>query len=93
MLKENLLSILAALGEVQGHTKDEDVAELVRGCRRNLEAAAEQADALESNLDVVSVDLSAGEAEIALPAPRLRLIAREIKLSGVFPAEAIKGVV
>lgn len=92
MLKEKLLSILAALGEVQGHTKNEDVAELVRGCRRNLEAAAEQADALESNLPVVSVDLSAGEAEIALPRPELRITAREIKLECVFPARAIREV-
>ena len=36
MLKENLLSILAALGEVQGNAKDEEQAALVRGCRDNL---------------------------------------------------------
>ena len=41
MLKENLLSILAALGEVQGNAKDEEQAALVRGCRDNLRAAAE----------------------------------------------------
>lgn len=56
MLKENLLSILAALGEVQGNAKDEEQAALVRGCRDNLRAAAEQAEALENNLHVVSVD-------------------------------------
>lgn len=90
MLKENLLSILAALGEVQGNAKDEEQAALVRGCRDNLRAAAEQAEALENNLHVVSVDWSAEEAEIAVPARNLRLVARGIKLSGVFPATAIR---
>lgn len=90
MLKENLLSILAALEEVQGNAKDEEQAALVRGCRDNLRAAAEQAEALENNLHVVSVDWSAEEAEIAVPARNLRLVARGIKLSGVFPARAIR---
>ena len=90
MLKENLLSILAALGEGQGNAKDEEQAALVRGCRDNLRAAAEQAEALENNLHVVSVDWSAEEAEIAVPARNLRLVARGIKLSGVFPARAIR---
>ena len=40
----------------------------------------------------MSVDLSAGEAEIALPRPELRITAREIKLECVFPAKAIRGV-
>lgn len=91
MLKQEIMSVHAALGGVLGKL-DPDGADLVRQCRRNLDAAAEQAEALESNLDVVSVDVSAGEAEIALPAPRLRLIAREIKLSGVLPARAIREV-
>lgn len=92
MLKDELTSIQAALGEVQGHIRDEDVAELVRGCRRNLKAAAEQAEALENNLHVVSVDWSTEEAEIAVPAMKLRLVARDIKVSGVFPARAIREV-
>ena len=50
MLKDELMSIFAALGEVQGHIKDAGVAELVRGCRRNLKAAAEQAEELEQRL-------------------------------------------
>ena len=79
MLKENLLSILAALGEVQGNAKDEEQAALVRGCRDNLRAAAEQAEALE-------------EAEIAAPAMNLRLVARGISASGVFPARSIREV-
>lgn len=93
MLKENLLSILAALGEVQGNAKDEEQAALVRGCRDNLRAAAEQAEALENNLHVVSVYWSAEEAEIAVPAKNLRLVARGISASGVFPASAVREVV
>lgn len=92
MLKENLMSILAALGEVQGNTRNEEQAALVRGCRENLRAAAEQAEALENNLAVVSVDLTTEEAELAVPALELRLIARGIKVSGVFPARAIREV-
>ena len=79
MLKEDLLSILAALEEVQGNAKDE-------------EQAAEQAEALENNLHVVSVDWSTEEAEIAVPAMELRLVARGIRVSGVFPARAIREV-
>ena len=89
MLKENLLSILAALGEVQGNAKDEEQAALVRGCRDNLRAAAEQAEALENNLHVVSVEWTAEEAEIAM---NLRLVARGISASGVFPASSIREV-
>lgn len=92
MLKENLLSILAALGEVQGNTKNEEQAALVRGCRDNLRAAAEQAEALETNLAVVSVDWTTEEAELSVPALELRLIARGIKVSGVFPARALREV-
>ena len=88
MLKEDLLSILAALEEVQGNAKDEEQAALVRGCRDNLRAAAEQ----ENNLHVVSVDWSTEEAEIAVPAMELRLVARGIRVSGVFPARAIREV-
>lgn len=91
MLKQEIMSVHAALGGVLGKV-DPDGAELVLQCRRNLVAAAEQADALESNLPVVSVDLSAGEAEIALPRPELRITAREIKLECVFPARAIREV-
>lgn len=92
MLKENLLSILAALGEVQENAKNEEQAALVRGCCDNLRAAAEQAEALENNLHVVSVDWTTEEAEIAVPAMNLRLVARGIKVSGEFPARAIREV-
>ena len=87
MLKENLMSILAALGEVQGNAKDEEQAALVRGCRDNLRAAAEQAEALENNLNVVSVDWATEEAEIAVPAMNLRLVARGISVPGTRPTE------
>ena len=92
MLKENLLSILAALGEVQENAKNEEQAALVRGCCDNLMAAAEQAEALENNLHVVSVDWTTEEAEIAVPAMKLRLVARGIKVSGEFPASSIREV-
>ena len=92
MLKENLLSILAALGEVQGKAKDEELAALVRGCRDNLRAAAELAEALENNLTVVSVDCTTDEAEIAVPTVGLRLVARGIKVQGVMPTELLGGV-
>ena len=92
MLKENLLSILSALGEVQENAKNEEQAALVRGCCDNLMAAAEQAEALENNLHVVSVDWTTEEAEIAVPAMNLRLVARGIKVSGEFPASSIREV-
>lgn len=52
MLKEELLSILAALGEVLGHVQNEEQAALLRVCRRNLLAAAKQAEILENTLSV-----------------------------------------
>ena len=96
MLKEELMSIHAALGIVENLSEGEEmkiwhVAELVRGCRRNLEAAAEQAEALESNLAVVSVDLSAEETEIKLNF--LTVSAKGIKIAGVLPERIFKEVV
>ena len=41
----------------------------------------------------MSVDLTTEEAEIVIPALELRLTARDIKVSGVFPARAIREVV
>lgn len=49
MLKDELKSIHAALGGVLGRL-DPDGADLIRQCRRNLDAAAEQAAELESRL-------------------------------------------
>ena len=49
MLSEELWSIHIALGEVLGKL-DPDGADLVRQCRRNLNAAAEQAVDLEKRL-------------------------------------------
>lgn len=89
MLKQEIMSVHAALGGVLGKL-DPDGADLVRQCRRNLDAAAEQADALESNLGIVSVDLNAREAEIALPVRGLMLTVREVKLECVLSAKAIR---
>lgn len=59
MLKEEILSIRAALGGVLGKL-DPDGAELIRRCRRNLDAVAEQAEELESRLVPHSIsDMSA----------------------------------
>lgn len=49
MLKQEIMSVHAALGGVLGKV-DPDGAELVRQCRRNLVAAAEQAEELEERL-------------------------------------------
>lgn len=56
MLQEKFLSIQDALGKIQGNAKDEEQAKLIRGCRENLQAAAEQAESLESNLGVLPVE-------------------------------------
>ena len=40
----------------------------------------------------MSVDWTTEEAEIAVPAMNLRLVARGIKVSGEFPARAIREV-
>ncbi len=57
MLTDNLLSILAALGEVQGNAQDADLAALVRCCRNNLKAAIEQAEELEKCIIFSADDL------------------------------------
>ena len=49
MLKQEIMSVHAALGGVLGKV-DPDGAELVLQCRRNLVAAAEQAGELEERL-------------------------------------------
>lgn len=49
MLSEELRSIHIALGNILGRL-DPDGADLIRQCRRNLDAAAEQAAELESRL-------------------------------------------
>lgn len=48
MLSEELKSIRAALGELTSKV-DAESAELLRQCRRNLEAAEDQAAAMEQN--------------------------------------------
>lgn len=56
MLKEELLSILPALGEIQSGLNDENLVSLMRACRRNLKAAAELAETLEKNLTVEPIE-------------------------------------
>lgn len=48
MLSDELRGIRSALGELMDKV-DENSAELLRQCRRNLEAAAEQASNMENN--------------------------------------------
>ena len=63
MLKEKILSVHTVLGEVLGNVRDEDNAELLRACRRNLDAAAQLAEALEKTQVVEGWSRSAGEGE------------------------------
>lgn len=90
MLSEELKSIRAALGELLGRV-DQDNAEVIRNCRRNLEAAEEQADNIEKNL--VCLDWTTEKVEISLPRPQITISAREIKISGVLPAREIRRVI
>lgn len=62
MLKEELLSIHAALGGVLGKLDPEE-ADFVRRCRRNLDAAAEQAGELEARLVQPPVERPANAGE------------------------------
>lgn len=55
MLSDELRSIRAVLGELMGKV-DAESSDLLHQCRRNLEAAEEQAKALEENL---SLDMEA----------------------------------
>lgn len=87
MLSEELKSIRVALGELLGKVGQED-AEMLRQCRRNLEAAEEQADNIEKNL--VCLNGTTEEVEITLPYPQITISAREIKLSGILPAKKIR---
>ena len=91
MLKEELMSIHAALGIMENLSEGEEMKKHVGLCRHNLEAAAEQAEALESNLAVVSVDLSAEETEIKLDFHTVS--AKGIKIAGVLPERIFKEVV
>ena len=55
MLKEELMSIHAMLSKLQERTTNETDARVLRLCRSNLEAAAEQAEAMENNLSRLTV--------------------------------------
>lgn len=87
MLSEELKSIRAALGGLLDKV-DQNNAEVIRQCRRNLEAAEEQADNIEKNL--VCLDWTTEGVEISLPHPQITISAREIKISGVLPARELR---
>lgn len=88
MLKEKILSVHCALGEILGNTKEEKDAELVRACRRNLESAAEQAEQMENGLGVVTLETEELEVRFS---PLLLVSGRKIHGEGVFPRGLLKG--
>lgn len=63
MLKQEIMSVHAALGGVLGKLNPEE-AELVRQCRRNLDAAAEQAGELEARLVPLPVERPANVGKL-----------------------------
>ena len=92
MLKEELMSIHAMLSKLQERTTNETDASVLRLCRSNLEAAAEQAEAMENNLSVVNMYWNADEVEISFPCPKMHLTAKGIRMSSVFPSRALQEV-
>ena len=64
MLKEKIMSVHHALGEVLGNAKLESDAALLRLCRQNLEAAAEMAENMENSLEIPAPFLAVGADKI-----------------------------
>lgn len=83
MLEEELTSIGVVLEGAAARIQDKDLKALVSRCCGNLSAAAEQARALESGLPTADMDLSTERMEIILPQAALRLVAQNIRLSGL----------
>lgn len=83
MLEEELTSICVVLEGAAARIQDKDLKALVSRCCGNLSAAAEQARALESGLPTADMDLSTERMEIILPQAALRLVAQNIRLSGL----------
>lgn len=83
MLEEELTSICVVLEGAAESIQDKDLKALVSRCCGNLSAAAEQARALENGLPTADMDLSAERMEIILPQAALRLVAQNIRLSGL----------
>lgn len=92
MLKEELMSIHAMLGELRERTTNKTDARVLSLCRSNLEAAAEQAEAMENNLSVVNVYWNADEVEISMPCPELHLTAKGIRMSSTIPSRTLQEV-
>lgn len=88
MLKEKILSVHCALGEILGNTKEEKDAELVRACRRNLESAAEQAEQMEKGLGVITLETEELEVRFS---PLLLVSGRKIHGEGILPRGLLKG--
>lgn len=87
MLSGELKNIRETIGTILGKVDPEN-AELLRQCRRNLEAVEEQAENLEKSL--VFVDLAIEEVSIPLPHPQIAITAKEIKVSGFLPAKEVR---
>lgn len=92
MLKEELMSIHAMLGELRERTTNETDARILLLCRNNLEAAAEQAEVMENNLSVVNMYWNADEVEISFPCPKVHLTAKGIRMSSVIPSRTLQEV-
>ena len=83
MLEEELTSIGVVLEGVAARIQDKELKALVSRCCGNLSAAAEQARALENGLPIGQMELRTERVEILLPQADLRLIAQNVKLSGL----------
>ena len=83
MLEEELTSIGVVLEGVAARIQDKELKALVSRCCGNLSAAAEQARALEIGLPNGQMELRTARVEILLPQADLRLIAQNVKLSGL----------
>lgn len=83
MLEEELTSIGVVLEGAAESIQDKELKALVSRCCGNLSAAAEQARALENGIPTAEMDFSAERMEILLPQADLRLIAQNVKLSGL----------
>lgn len=86
MLEEELTSIGVVLEGVAARIQDKELKALVSRCCGNLSAAAEQARALENGLPNGQMELRTERVEILLPQADLRLIAQNVKLSGLIAA-------
>ncbi len=83
MLEEELTSIGVVLEGAAERIQDKELKALVSRCCGNIAAAAEQARALENGLPNGHMELRTERVEILLPQADLRLVAQDVKLSGL----------